>query len=127
MTSTRDHFPRTAHELAPISSGLVAPSLFMYEFLNSIRNGRRVGQLTVEQGSIAVTALFDLCVRLEPVPDVIVAMRISKCADAHGLTAYDASYIELALRTMSPLAAFDDALTDAARAECVEVIGVSAN
>jgi hypothetical protein len=50
VTSTRDPFPRTAHALVRTSSALVAPSLFMYEFLNSIRNGRRVGQLTVERG-----------------------------------------------------------------------------
>lgn len=118
---------RTAQELVRASSGLVAPSLFMFEFLNSIRNGRRVGQLSVEQGAIAVTAIFDLCVHLEPAPDIVVALRISELADAHGLTAYDASYLELALRTKSPLATFDDALAKAARAEGVEVIGVSAN
>ena len=41
----------------------------------------------------------------------------------HRLTAYDAAYLELALRRSLPLATLDKALARAARAEGVEVIG----
>jgi predicted nucleic acid-binding protein len=69
---------------------------------------------------------FDLCVHLEPAPDIAVALRISEFADAHGLTAFDASHLEVAVRTKSPLATFDDALAKAAHAEGVAAVGVSA-
>ena len=70
---------------------------------------------------------FDLCVHLEPAPDIAVALRISELADSHGLTADDASHLEVAVRTKSPLATFDDALANAAHAEGVAAVGVSAN
>jgi hypothetical protein len=60
---------------------------------------------------------FDLCVHLEPAPDIAVALRISERAEAHGQTAEDASDLELAVRTKSPLATFDDALAKAALAK----------
>jgi len=44
----------------------------------------------------------------------------------HRLTAYDAAYLELALRLNAPLATLDDALSNAARAEGVVLIGGSA-
>ena len=79
---------------------------------------------------------FDLCVHLEPAPDIAVALRISERAEAHGQTAEDASDLELAVRTKSPLATFDDALAkaalakaalaNAAHAEGVAAVGVSA-
>ena len=109
------------------AGALVAPSLLLFEILNALRGGSRARLLTPKDIADSLMDAFDLCVHLEPAPDIVVALRISELAEAHGLTAYDASYLELALRTKSPLATFDDALAKAARAEGVEVIGVSAN
>ena len=116
-----------AREAVRTSAGLVAPAILLFELLNSIRNGQRAGILTNAQGQIALTSLFDLGIQLEPEPDVSVALRISELAAAHGLTAYDASYLELALRTNSPLATFDSALIHAAQAEGVPIISLGVN
>lgn len=43
-------------------------------------------------------------------------------AEKHGLTAYDAAYLELAVRAKRPLGSFDDALRAAARSEGVAVL-----
>ena len=43
-------------------------------------------------------------------------------AQAHRLTAYDASYLELALRRALPIASHDSALRDAASAAGIDVI-----
>jgi predicted nucleic acid-binding protein len=43
-------------------------------------------------------------------------------ARRHGLTFYDAAYLELAKRERIPLATLDDGLADAARAEQVALI-----
>ena len=45
-----------------------------------------------------------------------------RLADLHRLTAYDASYLELALRRRLPLATLDAALARAATAEGVTVL-----
>ncbi|AXC11496.1 hypothetical protein ACPOL_2172 [Acidisarcina polymorpha] len=45
-----------------------------------------------------------------------------KLAEKHRLTAYDAGYLELALRSALPLATLDDALRRAARLEGVSVL-----
>jgi predicted nucleic acid-binding protein len=44
-------------------------------------------------------------------------------ADRHGLTIYDAAYLELAQRRRMTLATLDAALIGAARAELVPVVG----
>ncbi|WP_434644619.1 type II toxin-antitoxin system VapC family toxin [Achromobacter piechaudii] len=46
-----------------------------------------------------------------------------RIASTHGLTAYDAAYVELAARSGSHLATFDKKLADAARAHGVAVLG----
>ena len=44
-------------------------------------------------------------------------------ARAHGLTAYDAAYLELALRTGLPLATLDTRLGSAARVAGIKLVG----
>jgi predicted nucleic acid-binding protein len=58
--------------------------------------------------------------RLRPsaVQDMVFAL-----ARKYGLTAYDAAYLELALRTGSPLATFDRQLADAVRLAGGRVFG----
>ena len=51
------------------------------------------------------------------------ATAIHKLAQNHGLTAYDAAYVELTIRSGSDLATFDRKLSDAARACGVAVFG----
>lgn len=47
---------------------------------------------------------------------------IAQLAVRHGLTAYDAAYLELAIRASCPLATLDVDLATAARTESVEVL-----
>ena len=106
---------------------LVAPCLLMFELLNAIRGGVRARVLS---DADAIGSLVDACelgVHLEPSPDISVALRISELAAAHGLTAYDASYLELAIRTKSPLATFDGALLRAAQSEGVPILSHGVN
>ena len=48
----------------------------------------------------------------------------NRLSDRHGLTIYDASYLELAIRKPSPLASFDQPLLTDARREGVEVFAL---
>jgi predicted nucleic acid-binding protein len=116
-----------AREAMRTSAGLVAPAILLFELLNSIHNGQRAGILTTTQGQIALTSILDLGIHVEPAPDASVALRIAELAEAHGLTAYDASYLELAMRTNSALATFDSALIRAAQAEGVQIVALAVN
>lgn len=57
-----------------------------------------------------------------PGADMRDRMRIVSLADRHGLTIYDAAYLELALRLQTGLATMDKALARAAQAEGVHVL-----
>lgn len=48
----------------------------------------------------------------------------ARLAERHGLTAYDAAYLELALRRSLPLATLDEDLRAAAGVESVPLLGV---
>ena len=109
------------------AGALVAPCLLMFELLNAIRGGVRARVLS---DADAIGSMVDACelgVRLEPSPDVSVVLRIAELAEAHGLTAFDASYLELAMRTNSALATFDSALIRAAQAEGVQIVALAVN
>lgn len=109
------------------AGALVAPCLLMFELLNAIRGGVRARVLSDADAVGSIVDACELGVHLEPSPDVSVALRIAELAQAHGLTAYDASYLELALRTKSPLATFDSALIRAAQAEGVQIVALAVN
>ena len=47
-----------------------------------------------------------------------------RLAERHGLTAYDAAYLELALRQVLPLATLDRELRAAASSDGVQLLGV---
>jgi predicted nucleic acid-binding protein len=59
-------------------------------------------------------------VTLDRSPDEAELLRLAR---RHGLTAYDASYLELARRDALPLATLDADLTRAARAEGLSLLG----
>lgn len=109
------------------AGALVAPCLLMFELLNAIRGGVRARVLSDADAVGSIVDACELGVHLEPSPDVSVALRIAELAQAHGLTAYDASYLELAMRTKSPLATFDGALICAAQAEGVQIVSLAVN
>jgi predicted nucleic acid-binding protein len=106
---------------------LVAPCLLMFELLNAIRGGVRARVLSDADAIGSIVDACELGVHLEPSPDISVALRIAELAAAHGLTAYDASYLELAIRTKSPLATFDSALIRAAQSEGVPILSHGVN
>jgi predicted nucleic acid-binding protein len=51
----------------------------------------------------------------EPMPDMEALNRVLALARCHGLSAYDAAYLELAMRLAIPLATLDAKLEAAAR------------
>ena len=96
-------------------SGLV-PVLFYYEVANVLATSQRRGRVTQRQvdgmldhlSTLSLDAVWGLRVHL---PGILELSR------KHKLTAYDATYLELATRTGLPLATLDARLRAAAEAE----------
>ncbi|KUR75293.1 type II toxin-antitoxin system VapC family toxin [Novosphingobium sp. Fuku2-ISO-50] len=101
----------------------IAPSLWWFEMRNIFISNERSGRIDGARSSRALALLNGLPIRLDHQPDDTVLMALAR---AHQLTAYDAAYLELALRESVPLATLDDALLRAAHAEGVGLVGESA-
>jgi predicted nucleic acid-binding protein len=106
--------------LQAVESGqatLLVPSLWKYEMLNLLRSACRRGRLEAGDANAAQLALSRVPLEQVDVPDAIAEAEILRLAQAHNLSAYDASYLELAIRFRAPLRTADSALKRAAR-EC---------
>jgi predicted nucleic acid-binding protein len=77
----------------------------------------RRGRLDTDGYEAAVSALAALDVELESPSWAQVEHAVTRLARLHGLSIYDAAYLELALRERLPLATFDSDLARAARKE----------
>jgi predicted nucleic acid-binding protein len=101
----------------------IAPSLWWFEMRNIFISNERRGRIDNARTSRALALLSGLPIQLDHQPDGAVLMALARM---YQLTAYDAAYLELALRENVPLATLDDALLRAARAEGVVLIGENA-
>jgi predicted nucleic acid-binding protein len=97
----------------------LAPGLWWYEMRNIFLANERRGRIDTADSNRALTLLAGLPIQLDHATDSANVMALAR---KHGLTAYDAAYLELALRTASPLATLDNALARAARAENLRLI-----
>jgi predicted nucleic acid-binding protein len=88
-----------------------APRLWAYEIRNTVLMGIRRKRITKADADGFLESLRDLPIRLRDPQsyDDVFAL-----ADRHGLTVYDAAYLDLALREGLPLASLDKAMRNAA-------------
>jgi predicted nucleic acid-binding protein len=105
---------RIEHESA------VTPVLWWYELRNIMLVNERRGRLDQARSARALELLRGLPVIIEADVEEDALMRLAR---RHRLTAYDAAYLELAMRKGHPLATLDAALAIAARAEGVQLVG----
>lgn len=97
----------------------VAPGLWALEVANALLASQRRGRIQAPERLARLAFLADLDVGLEHAPTPAVFGEISRLADAHDLSVYDAAYLELALRRGQPLATHDQRLRAAALARGV--------
>jgi predicted nucleic acid-binding protein len=105
----------------PTSRTLV-PELWLFELSNAILNARRRNRVSEPE----VTQFLDRLLRQPLTIDRTASDRalsaIRSLADRHNLTAYDATYLDLAIRAALPLATLDDHLARAAREAGVPLV-----
>lgn len=90
------------------------PSLWSWEFANILVVSQRKRRITAAQAAQALAIVQGLGLKVESTAPEHVLTQVTCVALAHGLTAYDAAYLELAMRLGATLATLDTALLRAA-------------
>ncbi len=94
---------------------LVVPSLWPFEIANSLLVLLRRGRILAEERGRALDALGRLPLVVDEEGCRLALAKTSKLAAEHGLSVYDAAYLELAIRRKLPLASRDQSLCGAAQ------------
>jgi predicted nucleic acid-binding protein len=98
------------------------PSLWWYEIANALLMPQKRNRIS-EADRVRLVSLYGLLpVQTDTALYPEVVSRFQELALTHALTAYDAAYLELALRKGLPLATFDRKLKKAAEEGGVGVI-----
>lgn len=118
LQDERTGFTDTAFELLE-STQCWVPFLWRLEFPNALLMAERRRRVGREQRLEILENAAQLSLRTDQtLPDIL---ELSALADRRSLTAYDASYLQLAARSGFDLITLDRALADAAAAEGVAV------
>ena len=100
----------------------VAPSFWPHEVLNALSAGERRKCISKELVRSFLDDLATLPIVLERFPAEVVFDRIQRLSREHGLTAYDAAYLDLALDSGLPLATLDEDLARASEKARVRLV-----
>jgi predicted nucleic acid-binding protein len=113
-----DAYSRSVLEAA-VTTTFVVPSIWPLEVANVLLVAERRGRMTRAATAQFIELLSDLTIDVEPEPGLRYDTDLLDLARRHRLSAYDASYLRLALRTGVPLATKDVSLVNAASDEGV--------
>ncbi len=95
-------------------NGARVPALWLFEMSNVLATAERRGRIDTERVARFLQALLALPVEVDHVEKTALLPALVRIARSHSLTAYDASYLELAMRSGLPLATRAAALQAAA-------------
>ena len=109
---------RLTHE-----STIWVPSLWWYEIANALVMAERRGRLSEAEGLQLLELYRALPLETDAAGGPEALWRLRTLGREHGLTAYDASYLELAARRKLTLASLDRALLKAAKKAGIETLG----
>ena len=94
----------------------MVPGIWLYEVANVLVLAERRGRITEAVSRQFRELLSRLPIQVDHLGQTELWSSATHLAREHGLTAYDAAYLELAMREGLPLATQDKALKEAARA-----------
>ena len=108
-----------------VNEGAVVPALWRLEIANAFQSAirRKRIDVTFRDNALAELAMMDIVV--DPETDTHAWSTTVHLADRFRLTAYDASYLELAHRRRLPLATLDEALRRGGAALGVLLLGTT--
>ena len=105
-------------------SGAWVPGLWRLEVANVLEMGVRRKRHDAKFRDATLADLAQLPIQVDTETDKNAWGATLRLAERHQLTLYDAAYLELALRRSLPLAALDEDLRRAARAEKLRLLGI---
>jgi predicted nucleic acid-binding protein len=116
--------PETDELLNRVAAGatVVVPALWFLEMANVLLVAQRRHRLTAIQRNSALEKLTAMQFTMDEEGTRHAFGITSVLAETHGLTIYDATYLELASRRSLPLASRDEALITAAKRCGVKVL-----
>jgi predicted nucleic acid-binding protein len=97
-----------------VNSEAFVPGIWSLEIANTLIVAERRNPMTKEQSQEAINLLQSLLIQVDIATDTNALDATLKLARQEGLAAYDAAYLELALRLKLPLATLDNRLAEAA-------------
>ena len=92
----------------------VVPSLWALEIANALVVAERRGRLSPAGVARAAELFLEVPISIHEVAPQSAVGRVLALARTHGMTTYDAAYLELAMREGLPLATEDEAVRAAA-------------
>jgi predicted nucleic acid-binding protein len=110
-------------ELVESGSVIVVPSLWFLEVANGLLAAQRRKLLIAAERRKALERLSALTFSVDEEGSRAAFQKTSHLAEKHGLSVYDAAYLEIALRRRLPLGSRDEALRKAAKRSGVTVLG----
>jgi len=90
------------------------PGIWLLEVANTILVAERRNRMTTEQSELAIALLQSLLIQVDEATDSNALSSTLRLGRQEGLAAYDAAYLELALRLKLPIATLDTRLAEAA-------------
>ncbi len=96
--------------------------MWLYEVVNVTGLAVRKGRIAQEKARAFPGSLADLPIEIEDPTRTRLFVSVRSLAGQYKLTAYDASYLELAIRRNLPIAALDKQLERAARETDVALV-----
>ncbi len=102
--------------------GAVVPRPWHLEVANSLTVAERRERISPAERADALADLAQLDIVVDDETEQHAWKATMRLADLHGLSLYDAAYLELAQRKRLPLVTLDEALIRAAQAAGVEVL-----
>ena len=103
-------------------STILVPGLWHIELINVLLQAERRKRLTMVQISDFLDLVGGIEIQTDPEQIDIASRSLIDLARRHQLTAYDATYLDLAIKRGIPLATRDKALMRAAPAAGVELV-----
>jgi predicted nucleic acid-binding protein len=98
----------------------LVPAIWWFEIRNVLLANERRQRISERETTSFLRSLAAMDIEIDRAPAEAAILTLAR---SHRLTAYDASYLELAMRRDQPLATLDKSLAAAAKREGVLLIG----
>lgn len=105
-----------------LEQGALVPALWLLEITNVLLQAERRKRIDAAGVNERLDLFQKLPIEVDPASSAASLLEITTLARRHGLTSYDAAYLELAIRMDLSLATLDRQLRKAATAEGVEIL-----